>query len=179
MNAIQRAIGAVSAVLMAVAGVALLLMMIQVTLDVAGKYLFTAPVPVTLEMVSNYYMVAAVFLPMAAVELGGGHIHVELIHARLPRVGRRLLDLVAHLLALIFFLMLTVYGFEVAMEKMEVGEFLMGQYSLIIWPSRFLVPAGCVLMVLLSALKATDAGLRMINPALDHDDPQPEHGAYE
>ncbi|SFI97651.1 TRAP transporter small permease subunit [Albimonas pacifica] len=178
MNAIERAIRAVSAVVMALAAVALILMMLMVTLDVAGKYLFVAPVPVTLEMVSNYYMVAVVFLPLAAVELTGGHIHVELIHARLPRVGRRILDIAAHALACLFFTMLTAYGWEVAVKKFEVGEFLMGQYSLIIWPSRFLVPLGCGLIAVLLALKTVRAAVHLARPDLDHEEPS-AHGAME
>ncbi len=179
MNAIERAIRAVSSAVMAVAAVALILMMLMVTLDVAGKYLFTAPVPVTLEMVSNYYMVAVVFLPLAAVELTGGHIHVELIHARLPRVGRRILDVAAHALACLFFTLVAIYGGEVALKKYEVGEFLMGQYSLIIWPSRFLVPVGCGLIALLLALKAVRSAIHLARPDLDHDDKPSAHGAME
>ncbi|MGR3781167.1 MAG: TRAP transporter small permease subunit [Albimonas sp.] len=178
MNAIERAIRAVSGAVMALAAVALILMMLMVTLDVAGKYLFTAPVPVTLEMVSNYYMVAVVFLPLAAVELSGGHIHVELIHARLPRVGRRILDIAAHALACLFFGMLAVYGWEVAVKKFEVGEFLMGQYSLIIWPSRFLVPLGCGLIAVLLVLKTVRSAIRLARPDLDHEEPS-AHGAME
>lgn len=179
MNAIERAIRSVSAVLMAVAALALILMMLMVTVDVAGKYLFTAPVPVTLEMVSNYYMVAVVFLPLAAVELMNGHIHVELIHARLPRVGRRILDVVAHVLAFVFFAMLTVYGWEVAMKKFEVGEFLMGQYSLIIWPSRFLVPVGCGLIAVLLILRTVRSSILLARPDLDVEEKPAEHGAME
>lgn len=179
MNLIERAIRAVSSVVMALAAVALILMMLMVTLDVVGKYIFTAPVPVTLEMVSNYYMVAVVFLPMAAVELWSGHIHVELIHARLPRVGRRILDVTAHALAFLFFAMLTVFGWEVAMEKFEVGEYLMGQYSLVIWPSRFLVPLGCGLIAALLILKTVRSAIQLARPDLDPDDQPSAHGATE
>lgn len=170
MILIERAIRAVSAVLMALAAIALILMMVQVTLDVAGKYLLTSPVPVTLELVSNYYMVLVVFLPLAAVELKDGHIHVELIHARLPRVGRRILDLVAHALAFVFYSLVMVYGWESAMKKFAVGEFLMGQYSLIIWPSRFVVPVGCALIAILLVLKFVRDAIRLANPDKDHDD---------
>ncbi len=164
---LQRAISFLAALLMLVGGVALVLMMAQVTLDVAGKYFLSAPVPVTLEMVSNYYMVAVVFLPIAAVERANGHIHVELIYSHLPRLARRLLDLLAYGLALFFFWLLMQTGWEQAWRKFEVGEFIMGSYSLEIWPSRFLVPIGGGLMVALLALKLVRSLASIVRPELD------------
>jgi len=163
----RRALSLLSALLMLVGGVALVLMMAQVTLDVIGKYFLASPLPVTLEMVSNYYMVAVVFLPLAAVERANGHIHVELIYSHLPRLARRLLDLLAYGLGLFFFWLLADTGWVQAWRKFQVGEFIMGSYSLIIWPSRFLVPIGAGLMVLLLALKFLLSALAIVRPDLD------------
>ncbi|MEC9435590.1 MAG: TRAP transporter small permease [Pseudomonadota bacterium] len=170
MNLVEKLIGLVSFAFMAVAAVALTLMMAHVTVDVAGKYLLNAPVPVTLEMVSNYYMVAVVFLPLAAVEKVNGHIHVELIYSALPRVGRRLLDVTAHALALGFFAMLMRYSWVSAVRKFNVGEFIMGTYPLLIWPSRFLVPVGCALIAALLVLRLVRAVIRLVRADLDTTD---------
>ena len=53
--------------LMIVAGLCFCVMAIHVTADVFMKYLFRHPIVGTLESVTYYYMVAAVFLPLAAV----------------------------------------------------------------------------------------------------------------
>lgn len=139
--------------LMLLAGVALVLMMIQVTLDVVGKILFKSPVPVTLEMVSNYFMVAVVFLPFAAVEFIHGNIQVDLIYVHLSRVMRRCLDILSYVFGVFLFWLLTTSTWEVAVKKYHVGEFIMGSYSISIWQSRFLVPIGCGLVLALLILK--------------------------
>ena len=129
-------------ILLVVAGVALVAMMVQVTMDVAGKILFNSPVPITLEMVSNYFMVAVVFLPFAAVEFIGGNIRVDIIYTHLSRVMKRCLDIVSYSFGIFLFWLLTTSSWDVAMKKYNVGEFIMGSYSVSIWQSRFLVPIG-------------------------------------
>lgn len=169
MVAIERLLGLIASALMLVRGLALVAMMVHVTVDVVGKYFFNAPVPVTLEMVSNYYMVAVVFLPLGAVERAGGNIHVELVYAALPRLGRRLLDVLAYGLGAVFFWMLTSATWRVAVRKFEVGEFIMGSYSVIIWPSRFLVPVGAALITAMLVLKLVRSALAIVRPGLDPD----------
>jgi TRAP-type C4-dicarboxylate transport system permease small subunit len=169
MARLQRIIDLLAAALMIVGGVALTLMMGHVTVDVIGKYFFNRPVPITLEMVSNYYMVAVVFLPLAAVERRNGHIHVELIYAHLARVVRRLLDVLAYGLGIFFFSMLTWTAWDVAVRKFLVGEFIMGSYSVIIWPSRFLVPAGGALITVLLLLKLVRSAVALVRADLDPD----------
>lgn len=170
MKIIAQLIDLVSTIFMVVAVIALTLMMGHVTVDVIGKYVFNAPIPVTLEMVSNYYMVAVVFLPLAAVEKVNGHIFVELIYSMLPRVGRRVLDVVAHGLALSFFFMLMRYSWVTAMRKFEVGEFIMGTYPVLVWPGRFLVPLGCGLIAALLVLRFVRAVIRLVRADLDDTD---------
>ena len=163
----MRIIDAVSALLMVVAGAALLAMMIHVTADVVGKFAFGAPVPVTLEMVSNYYMVAVVFLPFAAVERLEGNIHVELIYAHLPRALRRVLDIVTYILFAGLFWFLVKASWDVAVSKLKVGEFIMGSYPIVIWPTRFLVPVGCGLALLLVLVKLGRSAVLLLRPELD------------
>ena len=170
-GALLRVIDVLSAGLMAVAGIALLAMMVHVTADVVGKFVFRAPVPVTLEMVSNYYMVAVVFLPLAAVERMGGNIHVDLIHGRLPRPARRVLDIAAYALFAGLFWLIVTASWDVAMGKLAVGEFIMGSYSIAIWPSRFLVPIGGGLVLALVLVKLGRAAVLLFRPDLDRPEP--------
>lgn len=167
MGAIERALSLLASALMLVGGVALVLMMAHVTVDVVGKYFFNAPVPITLEMVSNYYMVAVVFLPLGAVERAGGNIHVELVYGALPRLARRVVDLLAYGLGVAFFGLLARASLDVAIEKYRVGEFIMGSYPVVIWPSRFLVPVGAALIAAMLALKLVRSAVAIVRPALD------------
>ena len=168
-----RLIDAISFLLMAVAGLALAAMMVHVTADVVGKFVFRAPVPVTLEMVSNYYMVAAVFLPFAAVERLGGNIHVDLVYGRLPRAAKRVLDIIAHALFAALLWLIVTATWDVALKKYAVGEFIMGSYSIAIWPSRFLVPVGCGLALALVLVKLGRAAVLLFRADLDRPDEGP------
>lgn len=150
---IDDAVGVIARALLAIAAVALVLMMVQVFADVAGKYFLNAPVPLTIELVEFYYMTAVVFLPLAMVERRDGHINVELIYTGLPRVGKRLLEILGYLFGIAFYGMLTSRTWEVALKKYEIGEFSLGSYSIDTWPSRFIIPIGAGLIVIVLVLK--------------------------
>lgn len=166
--AILRIIDTISAALMVVASIALMLMMVHVSADVVGKFVFSQPIPMTLEMVSNYYMVAVVFLPFAAVERMNGNIHVELIYTHLPRVIRRVLDLVSYVLFAGLLYLLTTSTWNVAIKKFNVGEFIMGSYAVPIWPTRFLLPLGCCLALALVLVRIGRTVVLLARPDLDH-----------
>ena len=97
---IEKFIRAIALALAVVAGIALLLMMIQTVVDVTMNNLFGGPIEGNLEIMSVYHMVALVFLPLAIVELKHEHITVDLLvrlfptrrptrhrYARLPGFG--------------------------------------------------------------------------------------------
>ena len=88
----------ISHLLAGLAALALFLMMLHVTADVLGKYLLNRPIPGTAEVVASYYMVAAVFLPLAWVEVRQGSIVMELLYALLPNTLKRWVYLLATLL---------------------------------------------------------------------------------
>ena len=84
MQMIGRVMAGMIRVLTWVGMLAVILMMLQITIDVAGKYLFNAPIPATISMVSNYYMVVVAFIPIAYVETRNEHITVEVVTEFLP-----------------------------------------------------------------------------------------------
>ena len=137
-----------------IAGVALVAMMVHINLDVLGRFLFNAPLPMTIEVVSAYYMVAVVFLPLAAIEWRDGHISVEIVTQFIGEGPQRLLLAITGLLAAAYFVAIAWRTWLVALEKYAVGEFLTGVMALSIWPTRFLVPLGCGLIVLVLLIKA-------------------------
>ena len=141
-----------SDVLAAVAGVLILVMMVHVTADVFGRLAFSAPISGTLEIVAGYYMVAVVFLPLAHVSRGEGHIFIELFTRGLPYRVRSWMDAGAAVLTLLY---VTLMAWQCAVEaaiQTEGGELWETADDLIvIWPSRWLIPIGCALMAVLFA----------------------------
>jgi TRAP-type C4-dicarboxylate transport system permease small subunit len=135
-------------------GVALVLIMVHVNLDVMLRYLLGAPLSGTIEIVSYYYMIALVFLPLAAVEKRNGHISVELLSQNLSDRHQRLLIGLVSLVSAGYFGLLAWRLWVDAVEKAEVGETYTGSLSLPIWPPRFFMPLGCGLLAILLIYKS-------------------------
>lgn len=132
---------------------AAVLMLFQVSLDILGKFLFSMPVPGTAEMVASYYMIALVFMALPLVEYRDETIAVDLVY---DRFGPSL-KLACRILALLF--TLSFYGvfawttWQAALHSMAIREVILGAVELQIWPSRFFLPAGCVLAAVVVILK--------------------------
>ena len=130
------------------------LMMFHITFDVFGKYLFNAPLPATLEIVSHYYMVVVVFLPLAMVEKRDAHISVEVLTQHLPDRWQQVIIAATWVLSGVFFTALTYRTWIDAMDKYDVGAFIMGSTSAVpTWPTYFLLPFGCLILVLVLVYK--------------------------
>lgn len=137
--------------LLEIGGLLLLVMMLHVTLDVGMKYLFNQPVPGTLEVVSYYYMVGAVFLPIAFVEMTRGSVAVDLFYDKFSRPFQILC------MGLVLALCTAVYAglgwitYGDAIRSFNSGEVVMGPVTVVVWPSRFVLPISFALGALACA----------------------------
>ncbi|MFP6758198.1 MAG: hypothetical protein VCC99_08265, partial [Alphaproteobacteria bacterium] len=86
-----------------------------------------------------------------------------LIGQRLTGRARRALMGFAAAAAVVYFAALTWHTAGAALAKLAIGEYVIGQAMLTIWPTRFLVPLGCGLLVL--ALLVTALGRDSEPPA--------------
>jgi TRAP-type C4-dicarboxylate transport system permease small subunit len=161
--------------LMVIACAGVTLMMLHVTADVIGKYLFSASMPATYETVQMYYMVALVFLPFSYVARGEGHIFVELFSRNLSPRRRSAMDASVGLLTLVWVCLLGWYAGEEAVTTTIDGELqeTAGGY-LLVWPSRWFIPAGCAAMALAVVIKLSDdvKQAMSINEASEDPDPR-------
>ena len=138
--------------LAAISGVLILVMMVHVAADVFGRLAFSAPINGTLEIVAGYYMVAVVFLPLAHVSRGEGHIFIELFTRGLPARVRSWMDAGAATLTFAYVALMAWQTSIEALIQTEGGEMWETADDLIvIWPSRWLIPIGCALMAVLFA----------------------------
>lgn len=147
-----------------VAGIALLLMMLQTVVDVIMKNLFGAPIEGNLEIVSVYHMVAIVFLPLALVELKHEHITVDLVVRHFPKGLRRVSDSLGYLVSAVFFGILAYQTWLDAVKAFRIDEILMTSILITIWPAKFSLPIGFAAVMLASALHAWRAAT---DPAFD------------
>ncbi len=126
------------------AGLTTMLMMIHITVDSVLR-LFNVPIKGTVEIVSAYYMVAAVFLPIAVVELYHESISVDTIYQFLPRPLQFVCMVVVFSTSAIVYFMLAWTSWGDSWRSFQSGEVVMGTVPIIIWPSRFLMPVSLVL----------------------------------
>lgn len=126
--------------------------------DVIGTDFFDWPVPGALEFTEST-MVLIVFGALAFTQEKRGHIRVEILYALLtPRV-QSFMDLVTHLVALLFFCLLAWYSFGELAYSWEISESTMGTIRFPLYPARLLLSAGAVLLILQLALDViTDFG---------------------
>jgi TRAP-type C4-dicarboxylate transport system permease small subunit len=126
------------------AGLATMAMMVHITVDAVLR-LFNVPIFGTLEIVSAYYMVAAVFLPIAVVELYQESISVDTVYQYLPRTLKFACMVVVFVASAIVYLMLAWTSWGDSVRSFQVKEVVMGTVPIIIWPSRFLMPVSLLL----------------------------------
>ena len=161
---VERLIRRLAGALTWVAGLALFLMMVQMVVDVVMRKFFNRPIEGSLEIVSVYHMVAVVFLPLALVELRHEHISVDLLVQSFPAGLRRAVNVFGYLVCAVFFAVLAYQTLLDAIESLRINEIMMSSIYVTIWPAKFMLPIGFLLMlaaVLLNAWKAA------IDPAFE------------
>ena len=157
VDAIEKVIRWIALALAVVAGVALILMMLQTVVDILMKNFAGAPIEGNLEIMSVYHMVAIVFLPLAIVELKHEHITVDLLVQLFPHWLRRVTDTLGYLVCAVFFGLLTYQTWLDAVKAFRIDEILMTSILITIWPAKFSLPIGFAAVMLASLLHALRA----------------------
>lgn len=146
---LRRTLELVQKPVMALGGLLIFVMMLHVVADVLSKYLLNQPIVGTLEVVSNYYMVAAVFLPLAAVQSQNGHVKVEVFTVGMPKRLVGAIDAFAAVLMLIYVGLMTWFVLVEAIEETAIREKLqIGLKFLPVWPARWFAPVGALLFMI-------------------------------
>lgn len=130
-------------------GIAIVVMMVHVSLDVAARKLLGAPLPGTLAIVAYYYMVIAAFAPLAAVERVRGHIAVDAALDLAPRRLRHHVQNWTGLVAGIAIALVAWRGWTDAVRDWNIGAVqVQGSDIVPVWPARFVVPLGASLLAI-------------------------------
>lgn len=156
-HAVDKLLLVVARALMAVAGIGLVLMMVQTTADVVADNLWRHPIPGNLEIISVYHMVLVVFLPLAFVEWQHENIQVDLLWQVLPHRVQRLSLCLGYLLGAGFFAILARQTWLDAMNALAKNEMMMGNVYVLIWPAKFVLPVGFAAICLVSLRHAAHA----------------------
>ena len=145
------------------ANVALLLIMLGVSADAVLRYAVNRPVAGTLEGV-ELLLVFAVFAGLARTQAERGHIAVGLLTDHLAGRPRAALAAVASVLALVLFTAVTWATGGMAVRSWQMGEYSPGLIAFPLYPSRFLVALGCLLLCLQLLVELARALVELARP---------------
>lgn len=136
---------------------AAVLMLGQVSLDILGKFLLGMPVAGTAEVVASYYMIILVFMALPLVERRDEGIAVDLLYNRFGPRLKVVSRTVALAITLTFYLAFAWMTLEAALKSYAIREVVLGAREFQIWPSRFFLPAGCILAAIVVVLREIDS----------------------
>lgn len=122
-------------------GLAVLLILVTVMIDVVVRQFAGSGILGADTMVSDWWMVAVAMLGIVAAERSGAQIVVNIVGDRVSPIAARRLALFAGTVVTIFAVTVAVVSLTEALAQMRLGEYA-AVGALPIWPARFLIPIG-------------------------------------
>jgi TRAP-type C4-dicarboxylate transport system permease small subunit len=156
MRGIQRLLDYLAGALLLVGAACIMLMMLQVMTEVVLRTVFKQTIPGTEETVSAYYMIGCAFTPLAWVQRQKGHVMIEIFTLWLKPRQAAAMDGVVYLVCAVLLGIFAYAGITKAWAMTEQEEILIGAMDVVVWPSRWLVPAGLITMIAYMVLQALD-----------------------
>ncbi|MCB1395679.1 MAG: TRAP transporter small permease [Rhodobacter sp.] len=143
MKGLTRLTWQLMRLLFLVGSVAVLLMMLHIGADVLSRALLGRPTVGMVETVTNYYMIAVCFLPLAFVQIQGGHLTVDSFTMMLPPQALRVVLVLSLLVAAVITGLLTWHSAISALHKTRTGEYTdLSVVDFPLWPARWLLVIG-------------------------------------
>lgn len=127
-------------------GLGLMISMFLGVGDVIGS-LFNKPLPGALEATEST-MVLIVFGGLAYAQIRRRHLRVELAYLKAGPKMRSVMDIIASLSGILFFVLLIWQGFNEAMFSYAISESTSGLVRFPLYPARFALVLGAALLVL-------------------------------
>ena len=152
VRTLGRALARVEGVLTVVAAALLFVIMILVVADVFMRYVAGRPFSFTYDLVGLYLMTGVFYLVMSHAQAAHAHVAVDILLARFSVRGRRVADMASCVAGGSVFALITVAGYERALDNYLSDDVLAGAIPWPTWASAALVPIGAGILVLRLAL---------------------------
>jgi TRAP-type C4-dicarboxylate transport system permease small subunit len=147
--------------LLLLGAVGMIVSMLLGVADVVGTKFLDWPVPGTLE-VTESTMVLIVFGALAYTQERRNHIRVELLYAHVGPRWKSFMELVTHAVAFAFFALVAWQGIGELRYSWEIREATMGTVRFPLYPARFLLALGALLLLLRLALDIVEDFGRLV-----------------
>jgi len=145
MDHVKRAIGIIEKIAFLGSCASILIIMFITAFDVLARKIVQYSIPSLYEFTEDYLMVALVFLSISYVYGIGGHVKVDLLERHFPESLKIPLQKGLSLLALLFFAIIALKGWDVTVRAFEFGEVSSSLLAYPLGPAFFLVPLGSAL----------------------------------
>ncbi|MFC4801256.1 TRAP transporter small permease [Neobacillus sp. GCM10023253] len=132
-------------------------MMLLITADALARYIFHQSIPAVYNITESYLMVLVVFLGMAYAHYKDDHIKFELIINLMPRGVQKILHVVTHFFALVFFAAIGYEGLLLTEDAWLNNASSGGIVSIPMYLSYIWVPLGSFMLVFISVLKIAES----------------------
>jgi TRAP-type C4-dicarboxylate transport system permease small subunit len=152
VRTLGRALARVEGVLTVVAAALLFVIMILVVADVFMRYVAGRPFSFTYDLVGLYLMTGVFYLVLSHAQAAHAHVAVDILLARFSVRGRRVADMASCVAGGSVFALITVAGYERALDNYLSDDVLAGAIPWPTWASAALVPIGAGILVLRLAL---------------------------
>lgn len=154
MTILDKGIDVLTRAFAVIAGIAVIVMMVHVNIDVILRATINKVPPGTIVFVSNYYMVFLVCMPLAFVERANAHIAVDVFTGLMPERAQHLLMGWIYLPSALLFGLVAYASWIEAVQQFGRGTFVIEQDIRIpVWYGYFALPIGYGLGALLLALR--------------------------
>lgn len=120
--------------------------------EVVFRYVAGAPKVWTSELTQLLFGIYAV-LSGGYIMAHGGHVNVDILHARLPPRARAAIDVFTSFLFFVFVGALLYFGSALAWESISFWEHSQSAWDPPIWPVKLAIPIGAGLLLLQGIVK--------------------------
>lgn len=134
-----------------VAAISTFAMLVLVVANVIGRYMFNAPITGAFEITESL-LVVVIMLGLALTQYHDGHIRVTILTRRMPPAWARLARICALMLGAVFFAWCAYASWKFAYESYSFNEQEWGTITFPIYPFKFVVFLGVVLLAIQFAL---------------------------
>jgi TRAP-type C4-dicarboxylate transport system permease small subunit len=146
------------------------LSLVHVVADVTLRYLTREGLPGTIDFVGNWWMPAMTFVALGEVERHGRQVEASFLRDHLDGRSHVAALVVSRVLTLIVCLALGGAGFLGATGHMMRGEAAVGGFAFPVWPARFVVPFGMLVLLLAVIVRSLEPDRNIVST---HDDRSP------
>ena len=139
-------------------------MIIITIMDIVSRHLLKLPVPGVIEL-NEVLMVGIVFLGLGMAQKEKSHIRAELFVSRLSSLWRKRSDIFALIFSTCFWTILLIKAVPKAWHSFMIGEYREGLIKFPIWPARWALAIGILIMCLQLLADIYTASTKEAQPA--------------